>query len=31
MLHKQLAWYIAGPTLGLCVIACRALSTGASA
>ena len=25
MLHKQLAWYIAGPTMGLCVIACRAL------
>jgi uncharacterized membrane protein YedE/YeeE len=25
VLHKQLAWYIAGPTMGLCVIACRAL------
>lgn len=25
MLHPQLAWYIAGPTMGLCVIACRAL------
>jgi uncharacterized membrane protein YedE/YeeE len=25
MLHEQLAWYIAGPVLGLCVVACRAL------
>lgn len=25
MLHPQLAWYIAGPILGLCVVACRAL------
>jgi hypothetical protein len=25
MLHSQLAWYIAGPVLGLCVIVCRAL------
>ncbi len=25
MLHPQLAWYIAGPVLGLCVVACRAL------
>jgi uncharacterized membrane protein YedE/YeeE len=25
MLHKQLAWYIAGPVLGLCVVACRLL------
>lgn len=23
MLHHQLAWYLAGPALGLCVIACR--------
>ncbi|MEA2496147.1 MAG: uncharacterized protein QOJ29_4058 [Thermoleophilaceae bacterium] len=23
MLHEQLAWYIAGPLLGLCVVACR--------
>jgi hypothetical protein len=23
LLHHQLAWYIAGPALGLCVIACR--------
>jgi uncharacterized protein len=28
MLHKQLAWYVAGPALGLCVIACRALFNG---
>jgi hypothetical protein len=27
MLHSQLAWYIAGPALGLCV-ACRALFNG---
>jgi uncharacterized protein len=25
MLHPQLAWYVAGPVLGLCVVACRAL------
>jgi len=25
MVHDQLAWYIAGPTLGLCVVAVRAL------
>jgi uncharacterized protein len=25
VLHKQLAWYVAGPTMGLCVIGCRAL------
>jgi hypothetical protein len=25
MIHSQLAWYIAGPVLGLCVVACRAL------
>ena len=25
MLHSQLPWYIAGPVLGLCVVACRAL------
>jgi uncharacterized membrane protein YedE/YeeE len=25
MEHHQLAWYIAGPALGLCVIACRVL------
>jgi uncharacterized membrane protein YedE/YeeE len=23
VLHEQLAWYIAGPLLGLCVVACR--------
>jgi uncharacterized membrane protein YedE/YeeE len=28
MLHPQLAWYIAGPLLGLCVVACRALFNG---
>jgi uncharacterized protein len=28
MLHEQLAWYVAGPTLGLCVIACRLLFNG---
>ena len=28
MLHSQLAWYIAGPALGLCVVACRALFNG---
>jgi len=25
VLHPQLAWYFAGPVLGLCVVACRAL------
>ena len=25
MLDDQLAWYVAGPVLGLCVVACRAL------
>lgn len=25
MLHHQLAWYVAGPALGLCVVACRLL------
>jgi uncharacterized membrane protein YedE/YeeE len=25
VLHPQLAWYAAGPVLGLCVVACRAL------
>lgn len=25
MLHPQLAWYITGPLLGLCVVACRLL------
>lgn len=25
MLHPQLAWYVAGPILGLCVVAVRAL------
>jgi uncharacterized membrane protein YedE/YeeE len=25
VLHHQLAWYIAGPALGVCVIACRIL------
>jgi uncharacterized membrane protein YedE/YeeE len=25
MEHDQLAWYVAGPVLGLCVVACRAL------
>ena len=25
MLHSQLAWYVGGPLLGLCVVACRAL------
>jgi uncharacterized membrane protein YedE/YeeE len=28
VLHPQLAWYIAGPALGLCVVACRALFNG---
>lgn len=25
VLHEQLAWYVAGPLLGLCVVSCRAL------
>lgn len=25
MLDEQLAWYVAGPILGVCVVACRAL------
>jgi uncharacterized protein len=25
VLHSQLAWYIAGPVMGLCVVACRVL------
>lgn len=28
MLNPQLPWYIAGPALGLCVIACRLLLNG---
>jgi len=28
MLHDQLAWYVAGPVLGLCVVACRVLFNG---
>jgi hypothetical protein len=28
MLHPQLPWYIAGPLLGLCVVACRLLLNG---
>ena len=28
ILREQLAWYIAGPVLGLCVVACRALFNG---
>lgn len=28
MLHHQLPWYIAGPALGLCVVACRLLLNG---
>ena len=28
MLEDQLAWYVAGPVLGLCVVACRALFNG---
>lgn len=28
MLHEQLAWYVAGPVMGLCVIVCRALFNG---
>lgn len=25
MLHDQIAWYVAGPVMGLCVVACRLL------
>ena len=28
MLEDQLPWYVAGPLLGLCVVACRALFNG---
>ncbi|HWF51847.1 MAG TPA: hypothetical protein VG294_14505 [Solirubrobacteraceae bacterium] len=28
MLHHQLPWFVAGPVMGLCVIACRALFNG---
>jgi uncharacterized membrane protein YedE/YeeE len=28
LLHSQLPWYLAGPVLGLCVVACRALFNG---
>jgi uncharacterized membrane protein YedE/YeeE len=28
VLHDQLAWYVAGPVLGLCVVAARALFDG---
>jgi uncharacterized membrane protein YedE/YeeE len=28
MLHSQLPWYIAGPALGLCVVACRLMLNG---
>ena len=28
MFRDQLAWYLAGPALGLCVVACRALFNG---
>ena len=28
MLDHQLAWYVAGPVLGLCVVVCRALFNG---
>src|SRR4051794_6368669 len=28
LLHSQLAWYVAGPALGLLVVACRALFNG---
>ena len=28
MLDGQLAWFVAGPVLGLCVVACRALFNG---
>jgi uncharacterized protein len=28
VLHPQLPWFVAGPVLGLCVVACRALFNG---
>ena len=28
MFDSQIAWYLAGPALGLCVVACRALYNG---
>lgn len=28
MLHSQLPWYVAGPAMGLCVVACRLLLNG---
>ena len=28
MLDEQVAWYVSGPVLGLCVVACRALFNG---
>lgn len=28
MLHPQLPWFLAGPALGLCVVACRLLLNG---
>jgi hypothetical protein len=28
MQHAQLPWYVGGPVLGLCVVACRALFNG---
>jgi uncharacterized membrane protein YedE/YeeE len=28
MHHGQLAWYVAGPVMGLCVVACRILFNG---
>jgi uncharacterized membrane protein YedE/YeeE len=28
VLHEQLAWYVAGPVLGLCVVAARAIFDG---
>jgi uncharacterized membrane protein YedE/YeeE len=28
MLHTQIPWFIAGPIMGLCVVACRALFNG---
>lgn len=28
MLHDQLPWYLAGPVMGLCVVACRLLFNG---
>jgi hypothetical protein len=28
LLHHQIAWFIAGPVMGLCVVACRLLFNG---